>query len=105
MKSICTFMLFFTFAGMSWGQSAANTGEIVGQILDPSGAAVAGAAVTIRNKDTNISRNTTTDAAGRYAASYLPLGRYEITVRAAGFETPRRKPSSRSGVRSQPIST
>src|ERR1051326_5999609 len=88
MKSICTLLLLFICTGMLWGQSAANTGEIVGQILDPSGAAVAGADVTIRNKDTSVTRNTTTDAAGRYAASYLPLGRYEVAVRAAGFETP-----------------
>src|SRR5215471_6640816 len=81
MKSILILVLLLA-------QSAANTGEIVGQILDPSGAAVAGADVTIRNKDTNIARNATTDAAGRYAASYLPLGRYEVTVRASGFETP-----------------
>jgi hypothetical protein len=81
MKSILILVLLL-------GQSAANTGEIVGQILDPSGAAVAGADVTIRNKDTNITRNATTDAAGRYTASYLPLGRYEVTVRASGFETP-----------------
>ena len=88
MKSICTFMLLLIFAGTLWGQSAANTGEIVGQILDASGGAVAGADVTIRNKDTNITRNTTSDAAGHYAASYLPLGRYEVNVRAAGFESP-----------------
>ena len=77
--------------GMLWGQSAANTGQIVGQVLDQSGASVAGADVTVRNKDTNFTRSTTTDTAGRYAASYLPLGLYEVTVRAAGFETPSRE--------------
>ncbi len=81
----------FNFAGTLWGQSAANTGQIVGQVLDQSGASVAGAEVTVRNKDTNFSRSTTTDTAGRYAASYLSLGRYEVTVRAAGFETPSRE--------------
>ena len=68
----------FNFAEMAWGQSAANTGQIVGQVLDPSGGSVAGAEVTVRNKDTNFSRRATTDTAGRYAASYLPLGPYEV---------------------------
>src|SRR5262249_8123760 len=33
-------------------------------------------------------RTITADTAGRYAASYLPLGRYEVTVRATGLEAP-----------------
>ena len=69
-----------------WGQSAANSGQIVGQVTDPSGATVAGAEVTVRNKDTNFSRSAATDSAGRYAVSLLPLGSYEITTKAPGFE-------------------
>ena len=79
------FALLF-FAEFVFAQSAANTGQIVGQVLDPAGAAVAGAEIVVRNKDTNFSRSVTTDAAGRYAALYLPLGSYEVTVKAAGFE-------------------
>src|SRR5439155_9193994 len=88
---LLTFILviaIFNFSGMLWGQSAANTGQIVGQVLDPSGGSVAGAEITVRNRDTNFSRRTATDTAGRYVASYLPLGPYEVTVRASGFETP-----------------
>jgi len=36
-----------------WAQSAANSGQIAGEILDPSGAAVAGVEVSVRNVDTN----------------------------------------------------
>jgi hypothetical protein len=70
-----------------WAQSAANSGQIVGLILDPSSAAVTGAEVTVRNKDTNFTRSTTTDSAGRYAVS-VPLGPYEVTVKASGLQTP-----------------
>ena len=63
-----------------WAQSAGNSGQIVGQVLDPSGAAVAGAEVTVRNKDTNFTRSGNSDEAGRYAVSLLPLGTYEVTV-------------------------
>lgn len=84
--------VLLVFAGISIlppnlaAQSGANTGQIVGQVLDPSGASVAGAAVTVRNKNTNFSRSATTDDAGRYAVSLLPLGPYEVTTKAAGFE-------------------
>lgn len=68
-------------------QSAGNTGQIVGQIMDPSDAAVTGATVTVRNANTNFSRTTTTDEAGRYAATLLPLGPYEVTTNANGFKS------------------
>ena len=51
--------LFLSFLSLSvglWAQSAANSGQILGQILDPSGAAVAGAEVRARNKNTNHKR-------------------------------------------------
>ena len=70
-----------------WAQSAANSGQIVGQILDPSGAAVAGSDVTVRHKDTNFTRRATTDNAGRYAVSDLPLGLYVVSVQASGFQS------------------
>src|SRR5712672_435305 len=72
---------------MTHAQSAANSGQIVGQVLDQSGAAIAGIEVTVRNSDTNFSRSVVTDSAGRYAASNLPLGPYELSVKAPGFET------------------
>ncbi|MGH9327177.1 MAG: carboxypeptidase-like regulatory domain-containing protein [Terriglobia bacterium] len=68
-----------------WGQSAANSGEIVGQVLDQSGGSVAGAKVTVQNENTNLVRSTTTDDAGRYAVSLLPLGPYAVTTKASGF--------------------
>jgi hypothetical protein len=68
-----------------WSQTGGNSGEIVGQVLDSSSGSISGAEVTVRNKATNFTRTATTDAAGRYAASLLPLGPYEITAKAPGF--------------------
>ena len=42
--------------------------------------------MTVRNKNTNFSRSTTTDDEGRYAVSLLPLGPYEVTANAPGFQ-------------------
>ncbi len=69
-----------------WAQSAGNSGQIVGQVLDPSSASVAGAEVTVRNENTNFSRSAITDDAGRFAVSLLPLGPYEVTTKATGFD-------------------
>jgi hypothetical protein len=77
--------------GTAISQSAANSGEILGQIFDASSAAVQGARVTIRNQGTNFSRTTVTDKAGRFAVANVPLGPYEVEIRAAGFATNRQQ--------------
>ena len=63
-----------------WAQSAANSGQIAGQVLDPSGAAVPGVEVSARNIDTNYTRMATTDDAGRYAVGPVPLGPASINT-------------------------
>jgi hypothetical protein len=69
-----------------WAQSAANSGQIMGQVLDPSGAFAAAVEVSARNTGTNYRRLTTTDAEGRYAVGSVPLGVYEVTVKSANLE-------------------
>ena len=64
-----------------------TTGTILGTVTDASGGVVPGSTVTIRNIETGISRSLTTNAAGRYVAPQLPLGRYEVTAEATGFQT------------------
>ena len=68
-----------------------SQGQIVGQVLDPSSAAVAGGEVTVRNTNTNFTRTTTTDSEGRYAIPELPLGPYEVTVKAGGIRRGHRR--------------
>ena len=72
-------------------QTAANSGQIIGQVLDSTGAALAGADVTVRNTETNLSRQTRSDSSGRYAVSLLPPGRYEVTVSGSGLATATRE--------------
>jgi outer membrane receptor protein involved in Fe transport len=79
--------------GLAWppqpalAQSSANSGQIVGQIADSSGAAIVGAQVTARSGETNLVRHATSDGAGRYAIPQLPLGSLDVTVEAVGLET------------------
>jgi hypothetical protein len=67
-------------------QSAANSAQIVGQVVDPTQAAVANVPVMARNTNTNYERSVVTDEAGRYAFTQLPLGPYEVGVNAPGFD-------------------
>jgi len=69
-----------------YAQSAANSAQIVGLVVDPTQAAVANVPVVARNTSTNYQRSTVTDGAGRYAFTQLPLGPYEVSVNAPGFE-------------------
>jgi len=58
-----------------------------GTITDPSGAAIAGAMVTITNKATGVTRAVPADAAGFYSVPNLLPGSYEVTAGSSGFST------------------
>jgi len=60
-------------------------GVINGTILDPTGAVVPNATVTLINVATNISQTTTTGADGSYRFSLVPPGTYTVDVKAANF--------------------
>jgi hypothetical protein len=63
------------------------TGTITGLVTDQVGAVIPGASVVAHNMDTGVDSPSTTDSAGLYRISYLPIGRYQVTVSAAGFGT------------------
>jgi hypothetical protein len=83
-----TFLLLAALAlpAAVYAQSAANSAQIVGQVVDPTQAAVANVPVMARNTSTNYERSVVTDEAGRYAFTQLPLGPYEVGVTAPGFD-------------------
>ena len=59
---------------------------ISGQVVDPSGAAVAGATVVATNVSTNVSVTTKTGADGHYALAQVPVGAYTVSCEAPGFK-------------------
>jgi len=64
-----------------------ETGQIVGTVMDPTGASVPGATVTVRSASTGSERAETTDAGGSFTFTNLLPDAYEVTVAAAGFTT------------------
>lgn len=64
----------------------ATSGSISGTLTDSTGAAIRGATVTVKNTDRNhVERTTTTNAAGFYTATGLPLGHYSVQFSDKGF--------------------
>jgi hypothetical protein len=68
--------------------SGAQTLAILqGRVLDASGAALAGARITVRNDSIGFASSIHADAEGRYYLPALPAGAYQVTAEAAGFRS------------------
>src|SRR6266513_2853188 len=68
-------------------QATISTGSVQGAILDPKGAVVVSAKVTITNKDTGQMLEPEVTSAGTYNSGPLPPGQYVVRVAAKGFKT------------------
>src|ERR1700733_8995370 len=62
------------------------TGSIRGAVVDPSGAIVQAATVTAKQTETGLTRSSVTDRQGEYVLVELPIGHYQLEVRAPGFQ-------------------
>jgi hypothetical protein len=60
-------------------------GSVVGVVRDSSGALIPGATVTVVNKDTNLTREATTNTEGAYSIINVLPGPYDIKVTLTGF--------------------
>lgn len=80
-------LVTFLLATGVFAQTQITHGTIQGTVVDANGAAVPGAAVTIRNLGTNLTRDLTTDEDGRFVAPQLQPGRYTVTITKSGFAT------------------
>ena len=60
-------------------------GTVVGVVRDGSGALIPGATVTIVNKDTNLTREATTNNEGAYSVINVLPGPYDVKVTLTGF--------------------
>src|SRR5262249_11897255 len=62
-------------------------GDLVGSVVDSSGAVVPGATVTATNQATNVKLTTTTNTNGEYRLSNLLAGNYTVSATGQGFQT------------------
>jgi outer membrane receptor protein involved in Fe transport len=67
----------------AWSQSA--RARILGRVLDPQGAVVAGANITVTNTQTGVESHTVTASDGTYQVLELPIGSYKVEANKLGF--------------------
>jgi len=84
MKLSFLFILVLAVSGAAIGQST-TTGAIGGSVSNPKKELVPGAAVTIRNAETNKEDSAATDDQGRFRIVNLQPGIYAVTINASGF--------------------
>src|SRR5437870_5384204 len=85
-RLICAFLFSaVVFVSNSFGQ--ATDGNIVGTVVDASGAAVPAANVELQNMQTGVKATTKTDGSGTYRFNNVLVGSYSVTVSASGFTT------------------
>ena len=85
MRCFVLFVSIALFLGVSDYAQSINSGTVAGTITDPSGAAVANAAVQIANAVTGYKQSGKTDAAGNFRFTNVPWNTYQVTADASGF--------------------
>src|SRR5512139_3740337 len=80
LKLVCLFLV--ASGAILYAQG--TSGNITGQVLDPSGLAVPGARVAATNLATNVPTTTTSTDSGNYNIVVYP-GVYRVTAEAGGF--------------------
>ena len=65
-------------------------GSVSGVIKDQSGAAIAGAKLSLVNATLKTAFKVTSDGEGYYSFPALPVGHYDLTIEAPGFQTQRK---------------
>ena len=89
---ICLFVVtlilaLFSLNPPSFAQTTVGTGSIVGMVIDPAGALISEAEVTITNVATGQAINLTTNSSGSFNSGALIPGNYKTQVSAKGFSS------------------
>ena len=81
------FVLLLLVAGHSGTlQAQIDTGTVLGEVTDPSGAAIVNASVSMQNEKTGLVLQQQVESNGNYMFNALKVGTYTVKVSAPGFE-------------------
>ncbi len=85
-------ILLAHFVGGAATAQTVTTAMLVGTVRDASAAVLTESIVTVTNLDTNLTRETVSDSAGRFQVTALEPGRYRVSAMHAGFATSQLEP-------------
>ncbi|MGA2264229.1 MAG: TonB-dependent receptor, partial [Acidobacteriota bacterium] len=85
--SLSVSVIFLLSTALAVSRMYGQAGTIQGTVLDPSGAVVPKAAVTIRNALTGYQQTAATDEHGAFMFTNVPPNPYRLEVSFQGFET------------------
>lgn len=83
--SVILLSLLFVFASLGLAQQGSSS--IVGNITDPTGAAIVGATITITNTSTGVEHTLTSNSSGAYQLPNVEVGTYTVAVKDPGFKS------------------
>jgi hypothetical protein len=93
-KRLHSYLALISFVALMLGFAVASqvsaqiiSGDLVGTVLDKSGAVVPGASVEMVNVETGVKHTTKANGAGEYRINNLPVGTYTVSASAANFAT------------------
>lgn len=84
------YVLLVSLTSLLWtvcGMAQISRANLNGTVTDPSGAVVPNATVEVVAPDTGFTRQATTGSSGVYSINSVPIGTYNLTVSAKGFNT------------------
>lgn len=81
---ILTSLALIALTSLTFAQSGGNV-AIMGTVMDPSGAVVPGASITVTERSTGVTRSAVSNGSGQFNISSLPPGTYTVKIAAKGF--------------------
>ena len=85
-RSLAFSAVILISASVAGAQSLGSAGTVEVEVLDPSGAVIRNADVTIANAITGYQQTATMDAAGHFRLTNIPPNSYRLRVGAPGFQ-------------------
>ncbi len=85
LRILFTLSVFLTITISAFGQADVSSAAVKGTVTDPTGAAVVGAVVSVKDLDQGAIRTATTDSNGEFQVRLVRPGNHQITVEARGF--------------------
>jgi hypothetical protein len=85
-RRVCVALLIVALASAATLSAQETRGQILGRVVDPTGAIVVGATITAVNTGTNVRTAGSTNQTGDYVLPFLIPGVYSVTVEMTGFK-------------------